>query len=103
MESFDSVLAHKTVKRYVCSNCWGELEIVPDMTKQERYFVICKKCQDDTKGYVTKYYANRRRNESAFEERDVTRLLQKTGILPKPNYGSIPQMLNDLGFPQKEL
>jgi hypothetical protein len=98
MESLNTELAQKTVKRYACSNCWGDLEITPDMTQQDMYFVICQKCKDETKGYVTKFYVNRRRNESEFEKRDVTRLLQKIGILAKPDYGPPEKILHDLGF-----
>jgi len=84
MESLNDEMARKTVKRYACSNCWGDLKIIPDITKQEMYFVICETCLDETKGYVTKYFVNRRRGVSEFEKRDVTRLLQKLSLLPSP-------------------
>lgn len=98
MESFDLVFAHKTRKRYACSVCWGELELVRDPSDTVRYFVLCKRCKDETRGYVTQYFVNRRRGESEGEKRDVTRLLQRAGILEKPNYGTPDQIVKSLGF-----
>ena len=99
MESLDAELARKTVKHYACSNCWGDLEIRPDITKPEMYFVVCQKCGDETKGYVTKYFVNRRRGESEFEKRDVNKLLIKTGIIPNPLEGMTREDIKkSLGF-----
>ena len=98
MESFDLVLAHKTVKMYVCSNCWGELELTPDLRENHKYFVICKLCKDETKGYVTQYFANKERTASEFAKRDVTRLLQKIGIIEKPAHKSVGENIRELGF-----
>lgn len=98
MESFDLVFAHKTRKRYACSVCWGELELVPDLSDNNRWFVLCKKCKDETRGYVTQYFVNRRRGESVGEEFEVTRLLQKKGILEKPDFGSVADIMKSLGF-----
>jgi hypothetical protein len=99
MEALTAELAEKTVKNYACSNCWGDLEFTPDMRENDMYFVICKKCQDETKGYVTKYFINQRRNESEFEKRDVIRLLHKLDILPNPRKGMTEKdLLNQLGY-----
>ena len=91
-------LAILTVGRYVCSNCWGELETRADPRDYSMSFVICIKCQDDTKGYVTRYFANRRRGESEFEKLEVTRMLQEQGVLPKPERKTIGENLRQLGF-----
>lgn len=99
MEPMNAELAEKTVKDFCCSNCWGDLELVPDLRGNGLYFATCKKCQEDTKGYVTKYFANRRRIESEFEARDAIRVLQKLDILPNPNKGkSRNELLKELGF-----
>jgi type IV secretory pathway VirB4 component len=99
MEALTSEIARKTVKNYCCSNCWGDLEITTDMRENDMYFVICQKCQDETKGYVTKYFANQRRNQSEFEKRDVTRLLQKLEIIPNPRKGMTREdMIKELGY-----
>ena len=98
MESFDLIFATKTRKRYVCSVCWGELELVRDPRDVTRYFVLCKRCKDETRGYVTQYFVNRRRGESEGEKRDVVRLLQTAGIIQKPPRKSVEQNLKELGF-----
>lgn len=99
MEALNEALARKTVKFYACSNCWGELEILPDLRESGMYFVTCKKCGDETKGYVTQHFVNRRRGESEFEERDARKLLVKVGILPNPLEGRTKaDLLKELGF-----
>jgi DNA-directed RNA polymerase subunit RPC12/RpoP len=97
MEAFDRELARKTVKNYACSNCWGELELRPDLREADKYFVVCKKCQDDTRGYVTQYFVNTRRSASEFEKRDVTRLLQSIGVIQKPQRTQA-EIMNSMGF-----
>ena len=98
MESFEINFAHATRKRYACSNCWGELELVPDMRERGKYFVTCRRCKDETRGYVTQYFVNRRRGESESEKREVDRMMINIGIFQKPYYGTREQMLKDLGF-----
>jgi len=98
MESFDLIFAHKTRKRYACSICWGELELVPDLRDPEKWFVLCKRCQDETRGYVTQYFVNRRRSESVGEEREVVRLFRDIGIFEKPDFGSVEDIIKSLGF-----
>lgn len=98
MESFPLQFAVMTVKRYVCSMCWGELETVPDPSDVTAHFVLCKRCKEETRGYITKYFADHRRSESIGEERDVIRLLQTVGIFQKPPRRSVEQNLKDLGF-----
>lgn len=97
MESLNSGLARKTVKNFACSNCWGDLELHPDLTGNGNYFALCQRCGDETKGYVTKYFVNRRRTESHFELLDAKRMLQKIGVIEKP-MKSANQMLKELGF-----
>lgn len=99
MESMNAELAEKTVKDFCCSNCWGELELAPDLRGNGLYFVTCQKCKEETKGYVTKYFANRRRIESEFEAREAIRVLRKMGVLPDPNKGkSRAELLKEIGF-----
>lgn len=99
MQPLDFLLARKTVKHYACSSCWGELEMNPDPKQADLYQVTCKKCQDETKGYVTQYYVNRRRSESQFEEVNATHMLMKAGVLENPHAGkSTEQLLKELGF-----
>lgn len=100
MEALNESLARKTVKRYACSICWGELEMFPAMDKDNGfYYVTCKKCQEETRGYVTQYYVNRRRGESEFEKVNVTTLLRKLGYIDNPLKGkSRAEIMKNLGY-----
>lgn len=98
MESFDLVFATMTVNKYVCATCWGDLETVRDPRDVTKHFVLCRKCKEETRGYVTKYFANRRRSESEGEKIEATKLLRSIGVLPKPEKKSIEELKNSLGF-----
>jgi hypothetical protein len=63
------------------------------------YQVTCKNCKEETRGYVTKFYIERRRSESVGEERDVKRMLIKNNILPDPLAGKTKaELIKELGF-----
>jgi hypothetical protein len=100
MEPLNETLALKTVKRYACSNCWGDLEMRPAIHLPNGwYYVVCHKCQDDTKGYVTQYFVNRRRAESEFEKVNVVHLMRKLGYIENPLKGmSRAEILKSIGF-----
>jgi len=91
-------LAAKTVDRYVCSNCWGHL--VETFGKDPSVSdVTCPVCGDDLKGFVSKYYAERRREESVGELMDVKHMLRQLGIVKNPHEGkSSGDILSELGF-----
>ena len=96
MQALDFLLARKTVKFYACSNCWGDLEMIPE---GEGYQVLCKKCGPETKGYVTQHYITRRRAESEFEEVNVAHMLMKSDVIENPHKGkTTEQLLKELGF-----
>lgn len=100
MEALNKSLGILTVKRYACSICWGELETVSDPRDYAMCFVLCRKCQDETRGYVSKFFVNRRRGESEFEKLDVTKLLYQTGILKREprEHKTQQQRITELGF-----
>jgi hypothetical protein len=99
VESFDLEFAAKTRKRYVCSVCWGELELIPDIRENGKYFVLCRKCKDETRGYVTLYFVTRRRGESEGEKVNVVHLMQKLGLIENPLKGvSREAIIHSLGF-----
>lgn len=98
MEALPLEYALKTVNKYGCSTCWGDLEMKVDI-KTGLYTVNCKSCGEETRGYVTKYYIERRRSESVGEERDVRRMLVKQHILPDPSAGKTnSDLIHELGF-----
>lgn len=86
-----------TINDYVCSNCWGHLLAYP--MEDRMWLVICHRCGDETKGYVTRYYAEGRRSESHGEFVDVRVLLQGMGMIPNEHEGkSEEELLEELGF-----
>ncbi len=90
-------MAIQTVNRYCCSNCWGALERFPALNGQGEV-VQCLTCKDDTKGFVSQYYAQRRRDENVFEKHDVQRLLRTIGVLPQLPAQTEAEHLKALGF-----
>lgn len=100
MEPLNEQLARKTVKRYACSICWGELELRPAIHLENGwYFVVCKKCQDETRGYVTQYFVDHRRSDSVGEKMSVDHLLVKLKIIPNPLEGmNKKDIIKSLGF-----
>lgn len=97
MEPLNDVLAEVTVRDYVCSNCWGSLVKFP-IQGTRSWLVLCRKCQEETKGYVTRWFAENRRQESLADLPDVKRMLQEAGIIESPPRKSEKKILNELGF-----
>lgn len=95
MQPLPEFLARKTVRDYVCSNCWGQLTLHYDC---ENFTVECGKCGEETRGYVTRYYADRRREASQFEKREAERLLRRLNIIPSPPKLPEGEILKSLGF-----
>lgn len=98
IDSFPLAYAVHTAKNYVCSTCWGELEVLPNPADVTLNFVYCKRCGKETRGYVSRYFADTRRSESIGELRTVTRYLQGIGLIPKPPKRAAKTILKDLGF-----
>lgn len=89
--------ARRLVKWYRCSNCWRELQSFP--RESGRFEVLCKGCGDETRGYVTAKYVDRRRGRSIGESREVTRMLIKMGRMPNPLAGkTAADLKRELGF-----
>ena len=99
LELIPDWLARKLIKNYVCSNCWGDLSLDFDKNTQHGfYYVVCLRCgREDTRGYVTRYYADRRRNESHAEKMDVIPLLERCGIIKREPHSAL-ENLKVLGF-----
>lgn len=88
-------LASRTARWYVCSRCWGDLQERPTA---EGVYVECVNCGEETYGYVTRHWIDRKRMEDKFEALEVTRMLQRIGVLPKPERKPVGQNLKELGF-----
>jgi hypothetical protein len=94
MEMQSYLQAQETVRKYVCATCYGHLLAYP---KDDGVVVLCAKCKEDTKGYVTKRYAQRRQQESLAEKLEARQVL-KDGI-SSPHAGkNEAQLLQELGF-----
>lgn len=78
----------QTISRYVCARCWGIL--IEDGDE-----IRCADPRCDGQGYVTKKYAERRRQESIMELANARVILPKVfGEKPRP----VETILKELGF-----
>ena len=93
---FNLELAERTVKRYVCSACWGHLT---QKHADNGNLIECHSCKEETPGFVTKAFAERRREESIGEKMDTTKMLREVGGIENPHAGkSTKQLLSEMGF-----
>jgi hypothetical protein len=90
-----SDLAIKTVRDYVCAQCYGRLEYWP--SKGGGFEIYCVKEREHA-GFVTKHFADNERSNSLAEKREVDRMLIEVGVLPKPPKRSEAEILAELGF-----
>jgi len=96
-ELLDDTLAEITIRDYVCSNCWGHLLMFQSIEGQWR--VECHRCRENTRGYVTKYYAQKRLGDSLGELIDIRPMLQDLGIVQNPHKDkTVEELLTELGF-----
>jgi len=62
----------ETVERdCLCSGCWGRVNA--DFAPGRLWFVRCINCGENTPGYVSKAYVERREQENKFEAREIKR------------------------------
>jgi hypothetical protein len=94
VEPLDRIVLDDTLRNYVCSGCWGNLsfKLVGD-----RWYALCVECQEETPGYTSKYFAERRREESESELIEARRNLAKVLGLETERQ-SVAKNLSDLGF-----
>ena len=95
-ELLDDILAYKTVRDYVCSNCWGHLLYFPVGMK---WRIECHNCGEHTVGFVTKYYTQKRLGDSLGELIDARPMLQDLGIIQNPHEDkTVEELLREMGF-----
>lgn len=90
--------AEKLKTRYVCSDCWGHLVLFPDPKTR----LVEARCMTEgcaCSGYVTKAFAERRKQEQAGEYAEARASLRGTldWADPEPRR-SVAQTLQELGF-----
>jgi hypothetical protein len=87
-------MAQNIVSYFLCSQCWGHLVARPTDTG---VMVLCGSCGEETKGYVSKRYVERRQQESQVERIDAKIVLKS--VIKSPLSGkSTDQLLQDLGY-----
>ena len=89
-------LAALTVDRYVCARCWCRLQ---EYFGSGQVWVACSNIDCDGDGFVTAYYADRQREYSVTDKREVSVMLHELGIVQDPNANkSTQELLRELGF-----
>jgi DNA-directed RNA polymerase subunit RPC12/RpoP len=83
MQPIPNAVARKTAERYVCSLCWNQLVVYPDPSDREKSIVLCGHCGEDTRGYVSKYYSDRHRQENSLDAIGVKIMLEHIGIIQR--------------------
>jgi hypothetical protein len=99
----DYASAQRDAKRYVCAVCWGDLSIIET---DEGYRVICPKSNAGEctgSGFVTRRYAQRRKEESKVEKMEVRYIYIHQYKMPEiiglpRETKSQAQLLSELGF-----
>jgi hypothetical protein len=88
------LMAQGLLDTHVCSSCFGHL--ISHLTN-EGVVVTCASCGPATRGYVSKRYAERRRQESMAEKIEAQQVLKN--VIPSPNSGkSVTQLMRELGY-----
>lgn len=88
-------LLDDTLRDYVCSICWGPLDFHYD-TPERKWYALCRRHKEETPGYTSRNYAERRRAESAREAIEAAYNLREILGLAEPI--SQERALKDLGF-----
>jgi len=65
----DDITAQVLRRDYVCAGCWHSLYCVH--APGRKWVVKCGECEDETPGYASKYWVEKRVNESLMELREV--------------------------------
>src|SRR5690349_2194354 len=82
------------LRDYVCSTCWGDLAF---RYEDSQWYAICPECGEETKGYTSKNFAERKRTESGSELIEAERNLRSILGLAHERQ-TVDQNLRDLGF-----
>ena len=82
------------LRDYVCSTCWGSLAF---RFEAGNWYAVCPECGEETKGYTSKAFADRRRQESDGEYLEAERNLRSLLGLMRERQ-TTEQNLSDLGF-----
>ena len=97
-EFTDPFKADEFAAEHVCSACWGLLIKIRPVREERRYIVRCEECGEQTRGYVTRKYAQRRA-EASYQEMRAAKDALRDAIpwMRLPNK-PLNQLLKDLGM-----
>ena len=96
MEPMSNAEAQRTKSKYCCSACWSHLNIY---NKRGKLFVLCPDCQENTPGYVSKHWVERRKSESHAEVMDARHnLKQALPFLNEHAKRDAADILAEIGF-----
>ena len=94
VEPLDRVQLDETIRDYVCSTCWGSLTF---RYVEGKWYALCIEHKEETTGYASKKFAERKRDQSAGELIEAERNLRDVLGL-RPQKQTIKKNLSDLGF-----
>ncbi len=94
VEPLSRIQLDETLREYVCSTCWGVLTF---KWHEGKWYAICPECQEETTGYTSKRYAEKRRDESVQEAIEAERNLREILNLHREKR-TAEENLHDLGY-----
>lgn len=94
VEPLDRDQLDETLRDYVCSNCWNSLTF---RYLDGKWYAVCPECLEETKGYTSKNFAERKRTESETELFEAEHNLRSILDLSQERQ-SVEKNLQDLGF-----
>lgn len=87
----------KVIRDYVCSVCWSSLTAWYHDVEFD--LVACARYPEEHRGYHSKVYVEKVRQEDAALAIDAKHALEKVGVLENPHAGkSTKELLSELGF-----
>jgi len=92
----DQVRAEGISRRYVCSECFGELKIDIDPDNRNQRILYCFDCQEDTKGFVSRTTVEMRIAAAKEELYEVKANYPE--LAPREVNKSADQMISEMGF-----
>ena len=74
----------RTIRDCVCATCWGRID---EVCKDGERSIRCMNPDCNGSGFVTKYYAQNRREQSEHEAIELRHDLRRYGVIDNPNAG----------------
>lgn len=99
LETFtDPFKADGFAEKHVCSSCWGILIKSRPVLAERRWIVQCESCGDQTKGYVTRRWAQAKAEMSRAELIEAKYALRDAVPWLRGPLKTEKQLLEELGL-----